>query len=95
MAVDRTTVAKIATLARIRIGEERQEALAGELSGILDWIEQLSAVDTQGVAPMTGAVEHGLFWRADEVTDGGKAEEILANAPAAEFGFFAVPRVMD
>lgn len=95
MAVDRTTVAKIATLARIRIEEEREEALAGELSGILDWIEQLAAVDTEGVAPMTGAVEHGLRWRVDEVTDGGKAGDILANAPAAEFGFFAVPKVIE
>lgn len=95
MAVDTTTVAKIASLARIRVEEERRQALAGELSGILDWIEQLSAVDTQGVVPMTSAVEHALHWREDKVTDGNIVEDILANAPASEFGFFAVPRVID
>lgn len=95
MSVDKATVERIARLARLRVDDDKLEPLAGELNNILGWVEQLGQVNTDGVAPMTSVVEHGLHWREDAVTDGDKAEDILANAPAAEFGFFAVPKVIE
>ena len=95
MSVDKDTVAKIANLARIDIPEERRESLAGELNNILNWIEQLSEVDTDGVEPMTSVVSQPLFRRRDKVTDGGYRDQILANAPTSEHGFFAVPKVLE
>jgi len=95
MSVDKATVEHVAKLARIRVDGARTEALADELSKILDWVEQLSKVDTDGVEPMTSAVEHALHWRRDEVTEGGEPKKVLANAPAEEFGFFAVPKVIE
>ena len=93
--MDKATVATIARLARIRLGDEELENLAGELSQILTWVEQLGEVDTQGVEPMTSAVEVTLPRRDDEVTDGGIPDKVLANAPEAEDGFFAVPKVIE
>ncbi|ABC23972.1 Asp-tRNA(Asn)/Glu-tRNA(Gln) amidotransferase subunit GatC [Rhodospirillum rubrum] len=95
MALDKTTVAKIATLARLDIEEDRMEALAGELSGILDWIEQLAEVDTSGVAAMTSVADLALAWREDAVTDGGYADRVLANAPESQDGCFLVPKVVE
>jgi len=95
MALDRATVARIAHLARLRVAEEDLDGLAGELSNILTWVEQLAEVDTEAVAPMTSVVEVDLPRRKDEVTDGGYPEKILANAPDAERGFFTVPKVVE
>jgi aspartyl-tRNA(Asn)/glutamyl-tRNA(Gln) amidotransferase subunit C len=95
MAVDRATVAQIAKLARIRVPEDQLDALAGELSNILTWIEQLDELDTEGVAPMTSAVEVILPRRADAVTDGGYPDKVVANAPEAAHGFFVVPKVVE
>ncbi len=95
MAVDRATVAQIAKLARIRVPEDQLEALAGELSNILTWIEQLDELDTEGVAPMTSVVEVTLPRRADAVTDGGCRDKVVANAPEAAHGFFVVPKVVE
>ena len=95
MAVDRATVAQIAKLARIRVPERDLDALAGELSNILSWIEQLSELDTEGVAPMTSVVAVELPRRADAVTDGGYPEKVIENAPEAARAFFAVPKVIE
>ena len=99
MAVDRATVARIAKLARIRVPERDLDALAGELSNILTWIEQLSELDTEGVAPMTSVVAVKLPRRADEVTDGGYLDKVVGNAPEGSPGgareFFAVPKVVE
>lgn len=95
MSVDKETVAKIARLARVRVDEDKQAALAGELSNILGWIEKLSELDTEGVEPMTSVVSMKLPLREDEVTDGGYPEKITANAPEAAHGFFAVPKVVE
>ena len=95
MSVDKETVAKIARLARVRVDESRGEALAKELSNILDWIEQLSELDTEGVEPMTSVVSMKLPLRDDAVTDGGYAERVTANAPEAAHGFYAVPKVVE
>ena len=95
MSVDKETVRKVARLARIAVREDRLEALAGELSGILDWIEQLGEVDVAGIEPLTSAVEMQLKTRRDEVTEGGNAAEIVANARQAEDDFFVVPKVVE
>jgi aspartyl-tRNA(Asn)/glutamyl-tRNA(Gln) amidotransferase subunit C len=95
MAIDVATVRKVARLARIAEPEERLESLAGQLSGILAWIEQLSEVDTDGVEPMTSAEAVTLPMRDDVVTDGGDAEKVLANAPKRAGAFFVVPKVVE
>ncbi len=95
MALDKATVARIAVLARIKVLEADQEALAGELSQILTWIERLAEVDTDGVEPMSGAAFLRLPMRDDVVTDGNRVEDILLNAPAKTHGFFTVPKVVE
>ncbi len=95
MAVDRATVAQIAKLARIRVPEDQLDALSGELSNILTWIEQLDELDTEGVEPMTSVVEVTLPWRPDAVTDGGYPDKVVKNAPEAAHGFFVVPKVVE
>jgi aspartyl-tRNA(Asn)/glutamyl-tRNA(Gln) amidotransferase subunit C len=95
MAIDAATVKKVANLARIREPEDRLEALADELNGILAWIEQLNEVDTDGVEPMTSVVDAKLPWRQDVVTEPGDPEKILANAPKRERNFFVVPKVLE
>ena len=95
MSLDKTTVAKIAHLARIRVPEADQERLAGELSNILTFVEQLGEVDTRDVEPMTSVVATTLKMREDVVTDAGNRDAILANAPGSEAGFFVVPKVIE
>lgn len=95
MSVDTNTVRHIARLARIAVSDAEVEALAPELSNILGWIEQLQEVDVAGVAPMTAVIPNTLRLRDDVVTDGGKRDDVLANAPVAEHGFYAVPKVIE
>ena len=95
MAVDKATVRRIAALARIQVPEEDLDKLAGELSNILGWVEQLGEVDTAGVEPMTSVVPMKLRRRADEVTDGDIRDDVLANAPERREGFFTVPKVVE
>ncbi|WP_312166513.1 Asp-tRNA(Asn)/Glu-tRNA(Gln) amidotransferase subunit GatC [Phenylobacterium sp.] len=95
MAIDAATVRKVARLARIAEPEEKLEALAKELTGIMTWIEQLGEVDTDGVEPMTSAVAVALPMREDVVTDGGDPAKVLSNAPKTVDGFFVVPKVVE
>lgn len=95
MSVEKKTVLKIAHLARIALPEDKARAMTDELNGILEWVEQLGEVDTEGVEPMTSAAPTKLHWRKDEVTEGGQAENILKNAPETEYGFFTVPKVIE
>jgi aspartyl-tRNA(Asn)/glutamyl-tRNA(Gln) amidotransferase subunit C len=95
MQVDEATVRRIARLARIKITDEEAQSLQGELSGILDWVEQLAEVDTDGVEPMTRVVPIALKEREDIVTDGESADEVTANAPIRENHFFVVPKVVE
>ena len=95
MSLDQATVRRIATLARIEVPDNELEPLARELSAIMGWIEQLQEVDTSSVAPMTGGTDMKLVWRPDEVTDGGKPDAILANAPDPQGTFFTVPKVVE
>ena len=95
MSVDTATVAKIAALARIKVTEPELAAMVPELNGILAWVEQLSEVDVSGVEPMTAVIPNTLRLRDDVVTDGGVRDAVLANAPAAQGGFFGVPKVIE
>jgi aspartyl-tRNA(Asn)/glutamyl-tRNA(Gln) amidotransferase subunit C len=95
MSVDSATVRKIASLARIAVTDGEVEAMVPELNNILGWIEQLGEVDVTGVEPMTAVIPNVLRLREDVVTDGGIRERVLANAPAAEHGFFGVPKVIE
>lgn len=95
MSLDEATVARIARLARIAIPEEELRPLASELSHILEWIEQLNEVDTEGVPPMRSVATMKLAWREDRVTDGGRPEDILANAPERQDNYFVVPKVVE
>jgi aspartyl-tRNA(Asn)/glutamyl-tRNA(Gln) amidotransferase subunit C len=99
MSLDKATVARIATLARIKVAAGDLDRMAGELQTIMSWIEQLNEVDTKDVEPMTSAVEVALPQRDDVVNDGGYAEKILANARdpvhQGEGGFFTVPKVVE
>ncbi len=99
MALDKATVARIATLARIKVADQDLDRMVGELQTILDWVEELNTVNTDGVEPMTSAVEVTLPMREDKVSDGGIAPKVLANATEpvtiGEGGFFTVPKVVE
>lgn len=95
MSVDAVQVRHIAKLARIAMDEREIDALVPELNNILGWIEQLGEVDTAGVEPLAAVIPAALSFRADVVNDGDCRDAVLANAPAAEHGFFAVPRVVE
>ncbi len=95
MSVDADTVRRIAHLARIKLPEERVEPMKDELNNILGWVEQLGEVDTTGVEPTTAVIANTLRWREDVVTDGAVRDKVLANAPKAMHGFFAVPKVIE
>jgi aspartyl-tRNA(Asn)/glutamyl-tRNA(Gln) amidotransferase subunit C len=95
MSLTDKEVQHIATLARIRLSSEELPHYAKEINGILKWIEQLSEVNTDGVAPLASVSEQLLPWRADVVNDGGIQEQILKNATGAQYGCFAVPKVIE
>ena len=95
MSIDKATAGKIASLARIRLSDEEQDSLAGELSGILNWVEMLGEVDTENVEPLANVNAMALRRREDKVTDGGYQDKVLANAPETAEGFFVVPKVVE
>jgi aspartyl-tRNA(Asn)/glutamyl-tRNA(Gln) amidotransferase subunit C len=95
MSVDAATVRRIARLARIAVADEEIGHLQDELNAILAFVEQLSEVDVADVEPMTSVTPMAMKKRADQVTDGGIVDQILANAPATEDGFFLVPKVVE
>ena len=95
MSIDIDTARKVAHLARIRVPEDDLPALAGEFNAILGFIEQLQEVDVENVEPMVSVTPMRLKRREDVVTDGGQQEKVLANAPDAREGFFAVPKVVE
>ncbi|MBK0400805.1 Asp-tRNA(Asn)/Glu-tRNA(Gln) amidotransferase subunit GatC [Limibaculum sp. M0105] len=95
MSIDAATARKVAHLARISVAEDELEQLTRELDGILGWVEQLQQVDVEGVEPMTSVTPMSLPRREDAVTDGGIRDKVLANAPDAREGFFAVPKVVE
>jgi aspartyl-tRNA(Asn)/glutamyl-tRNA(Gln) amidotransferase subunit C len=95
MSVDSDTVRRVAHLARIAVAEDEVEHLRGELNAILAFVEQLAAVDVEGIEPMTSVTPMAMRMRKDEVSDGGIADAVMANAPAREDHFFLVPKVVE
>ncbi len=95
MSVDLATVKRVARLARIAVSEEEAARMEGELNGILGFVEQLSEVNVDGVEPMTSVTPMEMKKRADVVTDGSKADDIVANAPLSDRNFFLVPKVVE
>ncbi|WHO37440.1 Asp-tRNA(Asn)/Glu-tRNA(Gln) amidotransferase subunit GatC [Sphingobium sp. AP49] len=95
MSIDLQTVKKIASLSRISVTDAEAEAMVPELNNILGWVEQLGEVDVTGVEPMTAVIPNHQRLRDDVVTDGNVRDKVLANAPQAEHGFFAVPKVIE
>ncbi|MCO5072870.1 MAG: Asp-tRNA(Asn)/Glu-tRNA(Gln) amidotransferase subunit GatC [Rhizobiaceae bacterium] len=95
MSVDIQTVKRVARLAHIAVTDEDAERMSGELNTILGFVEQLNEVDVSGVEPMTSVIPMEMKKRRDEVTDGNKAADIVANAPATEENFFLVPKVVE
>ena len=95
MSVSTEQVRHIAKLARIAMRDEEIERLAPELNNILGWVEQLGEVNTEGVEPLTAVIDQKLRLRDDVVTEGNIRDEVLANAPEAQHGFFAVPKVIE
>ena len=95
MSVDTDTVRRVAHLARIAVADDEVEHLRGELNAMLAFVEQLSEVDVAGVEPMTSVMPMAMKMRRDEITDGGIADAVMANAPAREDHFFLVPKVVE
>ncbi|MCO5730603.1 Asp-tRNA(Asn)/Glu-tRNA(Gln) amidotransferase subunit GatC [Rhizobium sp. SSA_523] len=95
MSVDLATVKRVARLSRIAVTDEEAERMTAELNGILGFVEQLSEVDVSGVEPMTSVTPITMRQREDAVTDGDKADDIVANAPISDQNFFLVPKVVE
>lgn len=95
MSVNEAQVRHVAKLARLALGEAEIARMVPELNNILDWVEQLAEVDTDGIEPLTAVIDIPERLRDDVVDDGGIREKILLNAPDAQHGFFAVPKVIE
>ena len=95
MSVDSKTVRRIARLARIAVDDGEVALMETELNALLAWVEQLAEVDVSGVRPMTSVVEQRMKMRADIITEGGRAGDVLKNAPLTDEGFFLVPKVVE
>ena len=96
MAIDSKLVERIAKLSRISLTESEVKNLSSDLDNILNWIEQLSELDTEGINPVFSSFgEEEIKYRSDEINDGGYREDIILNAPLSEDGFFLVPKVVD
>lgn len=95
MAIDRETVRRIAFLSRLKIEDDKIEDTEDEFNKILNWVEQLSEVNTDGVEPLVSVNDTNLTLRQDEVTEGNKSAAVLKNAPQAQYGYFTVPKVVE
>lgn len=95
MSIDAEQVRHVAKLARIAMSAAEVEAMVPEFNNILQWVEQLAEVDTEGVEPLTAVIANDLRLRDDVVNDGDVRDDLLKNAPDAQHGFFAVPKVIE
>ena len=95
MAVDTKTVKRIASLAKLKIDDDKVKDAEGEFNKILDWIEQLNEVNTDNVEPLLSVNDENLRLREDKVTDGNQRDAVLANAPMSSYGYFVVPKVVE
>ena len=95
MTIDVNAVDKIAFLSRLKIEDNAKEDTKEEFNKIIQWVDQLKEVNTDNVEPLISVNENSILLREDEVTQGQCSKEILANAPMKEYGYFAVPKVVE
>lgn len=95
MAIDNETVKRVAFLSRLKIEDDKLEETKEEFNKILNWVEQLNEVNTDGVEPLISVNDSNLQLRHDEVTEGNQADAVLKNAPQAQYGYFTVPKVVE
>ena len=95
MSLQKENVQKIAHLARLNLQGETLDHMTAELNKIMDWIEALSNIDTEGVEPLRNVTKTHLDLRQDVVKRDVVRDDILANAKDAVQGFFSVPKVVD
>lgn len=95
MSVDKSTVERIADLARIKVEEDELEDIASELNDILVWVEQLNEVDTSSILPMSSVNETEMQWRSDQLVSGTNRESVISNSDYIIEGFFTVPKVVE
>jgi len=95
LAITRSDVEKIAHLARLHVSEQQVDKLTGDLSNILALVDQLQAVDTQGVTPMAHPLDATQRLRADAVTETNHRDAFQQIAPATEDGLYLVPKVIE
>ncbi|MBS0570661.1 MAG: Asp-tRNA(Asn)/Glu-tRNA(Gln) amidotransferase subunit GatC [Proteobacteria bacterium] len=94
MSIDAATLARIARLARLPLPAQDAAQTAVDLSRVLDLAGQLANAPLDGVAPMAHPHAQTLAWRADAVTENDRADALLALAPDARSGLYAVPKVI-
>ncbi len=95
MAIGRKEVEHIAALARLSLGEAEKTSLEKDLNAILGYVEKLGALDTEGIAPTSHALDIVNAFREDVLTPFGDREKILENAPAKVESFFQVPPISE
>lgn len=95
MSIDVENVKKVAFLSRLKIEDDKVEALEKEFNKILNWIDELNEVNVEGVEPLVSVNENNITMREDKVTSENLQEEVLKNAPLKEYGYFAVPKVIE
>lgn len=95
MTIDNETVKKVAFLSRLKIEDDKLDETKDEFNKIINWVEQLSEVNTDGIEPLVSVNDVQLVLRSDEVTEGNQSAAILANAPQAQYGYFTVPKVVE
>jgi aspartyl-tRNA(Asn)/glutamyl-tRNA(Gln) amidotransferase subunit C len=95
MSLDKSTLERVAYLARIKINNSEIDKMTEELNNIMKWIEELNEVDITNVQPMTGVSNMTLREREDKVTDGGYQDKIVSNAPEKIDNSFTVPKVIE
>jgi aspartyl-tRNA(Asn)/glutamyl-tRNA(Gln) amidotransferase subunit C len=95
MSLTPADITRLARLARLELPAERVDPLRDQLNAVLGLIDQLQAVDTAGVAPMTHPIEMPLRLRTDQVTEPDGRERYQQGAPAVEQGLYLVPRVIE
>ena len=95
MSVNADQVRHVARLARLALSDDEIDRMVPELNNILGWVDQLGEVDTDGVEPLTAVIDNHLRLRDDVVNDGNVRHDVLKNAPDAQHGFFAVPKVIE
>ena len=95
MSLDKSTLERVANLARIKVNESESESLINELNNIMSWIEKLNEVDIENIEPMTGVSDMQLRERVDSVNDGGYQEKVVKNSPENIANSFSVPKVIE